>query len=423
MERRKYENAITTIAIVLNVGVLVVLKYFNFFSGSIQSIFHFNTITTNFIIPIGISFYTFSLVGYNVDCCKRETVAEVNPLKFLLFVSYFPKILQGPISSYNKLKEDGLFSEHNFTDTDYLNSFFRISSGLLKKIVIANIIGLYVDSVYANLADTYGVSLILVSLLFAIQLYCDFSGFMDLAIGISCLFGIKLEENFNAPYLARSIKEFWTRWHITLGAWLRKYIYIPLGGNRVPLWRWIINTLIVWLISGLWHGAKYTFIAWGLFHGILLILTGLPAFIKKDKTEKKDNFFITALKVAGTFLLVDIGWILFRADSLHELYAYIGHMFSLATPNQYHVFLDEELTNYNWIFIVALAMSAFLIVVRVFMDYQNVILSKCKKPELLKFIAKFLVTVAFCSLTLYVFIYMNYIGSTGTSSSFIYFDF
>lgn len=423
LDRRAYENTITALAIIINVSVLAVLKYYNFFASSVNAIFHLSTVTANFIIPIGISFYTFSLIAYNVDCCKRETIAEKNPLKFLLFVSYFPKVLQGPISSYDKLKEDGLFSQHSFIDNNYLHSFFRIASGLLKKIVIANIIGMYVDSVYTNLADSYGISLLITSVLYAIQLYCDFSGFMDIAIGISGLFGIKLEENFNVPYLAKSIQEFWRRWHITLGAWLKKYIYIPLGGNRVPIWRWMINILIVWFISGLWHGARFTFITWGLYHGVLLILFGLPHFIEKDKEEKKQNFFISVLKVMLTFLLVDIGWILFRSSSLHEASMYFSHMINLLEPNQYHVLSDKALLDYNWIFITALGMVAFLILVRTCMQYQNVLLCKCKKPEVIKYIATFIVTVAFISLTLYVYIYLHFIGSIESSSAFIYFDF
>ena len=156
LDRKKYENIITTFAILINVGILAVLKYYNFFANSVNSVLHLSVTTYNFIIPLGISFYTFSLIAYNVDCCKRVTIAEKNPLKFLLFVSYFPKILQGPISSYDKLKEDGLFDKHNFVDTSYLKSLFRISIGLIKKIVIANVLNLYVNAQYANIDKSFG---------------------------------------------------------------------------------------------------------------------------------------------------------------------------------------------------------------------------------------------------------------------------
>lgn len=421
LDRRAYENIMTTISIVLNVGILATLKYFNFFSTSIASIFHFSPFTINFIIPLGISFYTFSLIAYNVDCNKRTTKAELNPFKFLLFVSYFPKVLQGPISSYDKLKEDGLFNEHRFSDIDYLKCFFRISVGLVKKIVIANVIGLYVDAVYTNLTDSYGLTLLLTSVLYAIQLYCDFSGFMDITIGVSGLFGIKLEENFNIPYISSSIQEFWRRWHITLGNWLKKYIYIPLGGNRVPLWRWILNVLTVWLISGIWHGANWTFVIWGLFHGVLLILTGLPRFLKKDKDDKKPNRIITILKIIGTFLLVDIGWILFRSDSLPQAFTFVSNMVQVLVPNKYNVFVDTSLSSVNWLFIVSIAMVIILIGIRLLIHYQEVILSKFKKPNIAKYIPMFLVTVVFVSFAIFVFFYTKSIG--GNASSFIYFDF
>ena len=287
--------------------------------------------------------------------------------------------------------------------------------------MIANVIGLYVDAVYTNLTDSYGLTLLLTSVLYAIQLYCDFSGFMDIAIGVSGLFGIKLEENFNIPYISSSIQEFWRRWHITLGNWLKKYIYIPLGGNRVPFWRWILNVLVVWLISGIWHGANWTFVIWGLFHGVLLVLTGLPRFLKKEKDDKKPNRIITILKVIGTFILVDIGWILFRSDSLPQAFTFVSNMVQVWVPNKYNVFIDTSLSSINWLFIVSIAMVIILIGIRLLIHYQEVILSKFKKPNIAKYIPMFLVTVVFVSFAIFVFFYTKSIG--GNASSFIYFDF
>lgn len=425
LSRRRYENIITAIAIIINVGILAVLKYFNFFAGSVNSILHLSITTYNFIIPLGISFYTFSLIAYNVDCCKRETKAEKNPFKFLLFVSYFPKILQGPISSYDKLKEDGLFEQHNFKDNDYLKSFFRISIGLIKKIAIANVLNLYVNASYSNIDNSFGGGLLLASILYTIQLYCDFSGFADITIGISGLFGIKLEENFNIPYISKSISEFWRRWHITLGAWLRKYIYIPLGGNKVPIWRWAINILIVWLVSGIWHGANWTFIVWGLFHGILILLGGLPKQIKKSKglpTNKREpNKIINILSIVGTFILVNIGWIFFRADSIRTAARFIWHAVKFWQPSTYFVFADTTISKANWLFIVSLALVAVLILLRLAMNYQNVLLSKIKNPNIVSLISKYAVTIVFFAISVFVFIYLNSMG--GGESSFIYFDF
>ncbi len=430
-DRRKYENFITAIAILINVGILATLKYYNFFANSANSILHTSLTTYNFIIPLGISFYTFSLIAYNVDCCKRVTQAEKNPFKFLLFVSYFPKVLQGPISSYDQLKEDGLFSEHNFQDNDYLKSFYRISIGLIKKIAIANVLNLYVNASYANINNQFGGALFLTSLLYSIQLYCDFSGFADITIGVSGLFGIKLEENFDIPYISASISEFWRRWHMTLGSWLKKYIYIPLGGNRVSVLRWVINTLIVWFVSGIWHGANWTFIVWGLYNGVLLVINGISKQIKKQKgvaskdnkieTNSKRNKWMNMVSVVVTFLLVNFGWILFRSSSIREAARFVYHMFQFWKPGSYSMFSDTSISQANWLFGLSFAFVAVLILLKIFTTYKDSILSKFQHPEQVKEISKFLVVVVFVSISAFVFLYLKSIG--GGESSFIYFDF
>lgn len=425
LSRKKYENIITAIAILINVGILAVLKYFNFFIGSINTVFSMSLTTYRFIIPLGISFYTFSLISYNVDCCKRITSAEKNPFKFLLFVSYFPKILQGPISTYKKMEEDGLFCEHNFVDINYLKSFFRISVGLIKKIAIANVLNLYVNAAYSNVGQTYGWQLALVSIFYTIQLYCDFSGFADITIGISGLFGIKMEENFDIPYISSSIQEFWRRWHITLGAWLKKYIYIPLGGNRVPIWRWIINTMIVWLVSGIWHGANWTFIVWGLFHGTLLVIGGLPKLIEKKKgvvrKESKHNRVFTLLSIAITFVLVDIGWILFRSDNIKNAFEFMWNMIRFWLPSQYHLFSDSTISSANWLLIMSLCLLVLLIFVKAIVVDSYKLFPKLENKKYLRLTVKLSMTIVFFSIALFVFIYLNSLG--GGESSFIYFDF
>lgn len=426
-ESQKLKLSIAISTIVLIVGVLAVLKYFNFFVNTINTIFHTSLLTQNFIVPLGISFYTFSLVAYIVDCYKKETKAEINPLKFLLFVSYFPKILQGPISSYDRLKEDGLFDNHSFTDINYLNSLFRISVGLVKKIVIANVIGIYVNSVYANLTDVYGFQLLMTVFLYAIQLYCDFSGFIDISIGVSGLLGINLEENFDAPYLSKSIQEFWRRWHITLGAWLKKYIYIPLGGNRKGIFRWIINTLIVWIISGIWHGANWTFVIWGLYHGVLLVISGLSTQIKKSKgiynknQNNTQNIFVNIAKVILTFVLVCFGWVLFRSDNIKEAARYFWHMIKFWHPSGYNVFIDTSLISVKLFFGLSFLFIALLITIYILKSKKNYLSSKINKYDLLTYISKYSFVVISVSYSIYVFFVLKTIG--GGESSFIYFDF
>ena len=422
--RKRYENFVTAISIIVNVCILAVLKYFNFFTDNVNSIFHLGLNTYKFIVPVGLSFYTFSLIAYNVDCCKRITKAETNPFKFLLFVSYFPKILQGPISSYDKLKEDGLFSGHSFKDVNYLKSFFRISIGLIKKIVIANTLNLYVNASYANLNNSYGGDLFITSLLYTIQLYCDFSGFADITIGISGLFGIKLEENFNIPYISKSISEFWRRWHITLGAWLKKYIYIPLGGNKVSVIRWIINILIVWFVSGIWHGANWTFIIWGLFFGTLIVIGGIANQIKKRKgvVSKKHPICpqLSLISMFVTFLLVNLGWIMFRSDDITQAGQFFWHMIQF-WRSDYTVFLDSTISKANWLFVISICFIFLLTVVRILLLFKDTLLLQAKHRDLVIKSTTFITIVLFFTVSIFTFIYLNSIG--GGESSFIYFDF
>ena len=422
--RIRYEKALTIVAIVFNVAILAVLKYYNFFANNVNRFFHANMMNIDFIIPLGISFYTFSLIAYNVDCYKREVEAETNPFKFLLFVSYFPKVFQGPISSYEQLKKDGLFTPHSFSDNEYLKSFFRIAVGLVKKLAIANVIALYVNASYLHINELSGWPLILTMLLYAIELYCDFSGFMDIVIGVSGLFGIKLEENFNAPYLASSIQNFWRRWHISLTNWLKKYIYIPLGGNRVPIYRWIINTFIVWLISGLWHGASWTFIIWGLFHAILIIISALPKQIKKARgleiTHKEEGLLLKSFKVVGTFILVSFGWIFFRSQSVQEAFQYIANMVRFL-PNQYSLFKDESLLEMHKYLVLAIVLVIVLITMKVLSIHQEKVLSFFKNKVLVKCTSAFIMTTLLVMVSIFVFVMLKANG--GEASSFIYFDF
>ena len=424
LERRTYENLITAFSIIFNAWILILLKYYNFFVSSVNSVIHTSIATRNFIIPLGISFYVFSLIAYNVDCCKRITIAEKNPFKFLLFVSYFPKVLQGPISSYDQLTKDGLFEKHSFAQNDYLQSFFRISIGLIKKLVIANVVGLYVDATYANISTSPSMVLILVTFLYSIQLYCDFSGFLDISIGVSSLFGIRLEENFNTPYLSVSIQDFWRRWHITLGNWLKKYVYIPLGGNRVPLWRWIINTLIVWLVSGLWHGANWTFVVWGLYHGILIVIFGLFNKLRKHKESSTSNGRAIALRIIDivfTFLLVNLGWVFFRSSSMAEVLEYLSCIIRFNRSIGYNAFLDSSISGANWLFVVAMVFVVLLIAIVTIYKYPNLLFNRFKNADLARMIATYSITIAFFAFSLFVFLYTKSLG--GGESSFIYFDF
>lgn len=314
-----------------------------------------------------------------------------------------------------------LFENHKYSEIKYSSSFLRISIGLIKKVAIANVIGLYVDGIYDNIATSSSVILLLGTILYSIQLYCDFSGFIDMSIGISGLFGIKLEENFDTPYLSSSIQEFWRRWHITLGSWLRNYIYIPLGGNRVSKIRWVINTLVIWLISGIWHGANWTYIIWGLYFGVLLVISKLFAPLInriKNKLALKDNIFTKSFAIIRTFILVTFGWIFFRSSTLLDSFSYIRNLFSfkLGTYN-----LFETMKSTNIYFIIAFLLILLLIIGRIYSSQRDKIVSKYSNWTKIEGLIILVFTCLFFIFGIYLSIYMNSIG--GGESSFIYFDF
>lgn len=267
--------------------------------------------------------------------------------------------------------------------------------------------------------------LLITSLLYTIQLYCDFSGFADITIGISGLFGIKLEENFNNPYISSSIPEFWRRWHITLGRWFKKYVYIPLGGNRVPIWRWVINTLIVWLLSGIWHGANWTFILWGLFNGILIVLYGLPTQIAKKKgtykQRKKQKPIIKILLTILTFIVINFTWILFRSQSVKEAGTFLVHMLQAWHPSSYSMFSDSTLKGANNLLILSIILLFILVTLKILKFYKDKIIQKFQYPELVTNLSKYALTIGLFSVVIYSFISLNGVG--GGESSFIYFDF
>lgn len=415
---------LTILSVSVNILILAVLKYYNFFANSINFFGDANLPIFEFLIPLGISFYTFSLVSYNIDVYRENCVAEKNILKFILFTIYFPKILQGPIQSFNSIKKDGgLFSRHYFNDVEFLPCFYRISIGVIKKVAVANILNFYVNSIYSNYDSVSSIILVIGTIFYSIQLYCDFSGFLDMVIGISGLFGIKLTENFDSPYLSSSIKEFWRRWHITLGAWLKNYIYIPLGGNKVSLRRWIVNTIIVWLVSGIWHGANWTFVIWGIYHGFLLIIEKLIDLLRKTKkSDKTIPFVLKAMNVLKTFLLVNLGWVFFRAPSIDVALNYIWRMATFQNGT-YDVFSNVSISNeYLIISLIVILVLIFLSLHQKIFSFKKNIVGKnmTNMPKFNK-AAVFIITCVFISVGIFLTIYINSIG--GGDSSFIYFDF
>ena len=317
-----------------NLGILFGFKYFNFFSENIQNIFnHYNVFYEmpffDVLLPVGISFYTFQTLSYTIDVYNNKTPAQKHLGVFAVYVSFFPQLVAGPIERSNHLLPQ-FFEKHEIKYERIKAGLQKMLWGFFKKIVIADNLAILVDSVYNNVENYSGLALILATIFFTFQIYCDFSGYSDIAIGTAKVMGFELRENFKRPYFSKSIREFWQRWHITLSSWFRDYVYIPLGGNRTIKWKWYYNILITFLLSGLWHGANWTFIIWGALHGFYLI-TALILSKPNEKIFKIIKNISPQLNkimdVALTFILVAFAWIFFRANSLSDAIYVITNLF------------------------------------------------------------------------------------------------
>lgn len=320
--RRKY----LVLSLVVNLGLLFSFKYLNFFNASLGEMLSWVNVDyqpsmLDFLLPVGISFYTFQTLSYTIDVYKGRQEPEEHFGRFALYVSFFPQLVAGPIERSTRLLPQ--FYEKHKVDFDRISSGLCLMGwGFFKKLVIADRLAAVVNNIYSNPYDFTGVPLIIATLFFAVQIYCDFSGYSDIAIGAARVMGYDLMENFRQPYFSRSIREFWGRWHISLSTWFRDYVYIPLGGNRVVQWRWYFNLLVVFLVSGLWHGANWTFVLWGLLHGIYMLATvsttGLQARLVRGARLDRHPLILHGLQVIVTFGIVLFAWIFFRANSIGD---------------------------------------------------------------------------------------------------------
>lgn len=335
-EKESKRKLLLWLSILFNIGVLFFFKYYNFFIDSWVNLFSFlnytieSTWTLKIILPVGISFYTFQTMSYSLDVYNRKTNPTKDFISFATYVAYFPQLVAGPIEKASNLLPQIIiprkFNYHQCTDGLKL-----ILWGLLKKMVIADALAPIVDDIFTNYASYPSSTLFLGALLFSFQIYGDFSGYSDIAIGTSKLFGIELISNFKFPYFSKNISEFWQRWHISLSSWFKEYVYFPLGGSKKGSLKSFRNIMIVFLISGFWHGANWTYIAWGTIHAVLYI----PIFFYKKKNKITNEIIepktvISHLnnfrKTIQTFLLVTITWVFFRATSIHEALNYLKRL-------------------------------------------------------------------------------------------------
>lgn len=319
---RRWRKGLLVSSIVANLSLLFAFKYVNFASDIWRALFDrapaFDAPVLNLLLPVGISFYTFQAIGYTIDVYGARIAPEKHLGIFALYVSFFPKLVAGPIERAEHLLPQ-FRRKHTFEASRVFSGLRLVLWGMFKKVVIADRLAVYVNAVYTHPLDYAGWTIITATLFCAAQIYSDFSGYSDIAVGVARMFGFDLIENFQQPYCASSVSEFWRRWHISLSSWFRDYLYIPLGGNRVPRWRWYLNLFIVFLVSGFWHGANWTFVLWGALHGIYVVL---EVWSKKarDMVVRRLHIEHTAVRMvlstAATFILVSFAWIFFQARSV-----------------------------------------------------------------------------------------------------------
>ena len=333
--RRSLQRAVSAVNIILNLGILAVFKYFNFFVDNMSGLLGWFGIsadwpTLHIILPVGISFYTFQALSYSIDVYARRIEPTRDIIAFFSYISFFPQLVAGPIERATNLLPQ-ILKERSFDYALAVDGMRQMLWGFFKKLIIADGCAEVVNQVWDGMDSATGLMLAVASLLFTFQIYADFSGYSDIAIGCAKLFGIRLTTNFKVPYFSRNVREFWRRWHITLNEWFTQYVYFPLGGSRCSRPRVILNTVVVFGLSGLWHGADWTFVLWGLYLALLFI----PLIVCDSRRYKDTVAHGRLLPSAGefvsmlvTFLLINFGWILFRAPDIHAFGTFVSRLFS-----------------------------------------------------------------------------------------------
>ncbi len=426
----KIKKLFLSIAIISSLSVLLVFKYLNFFLDSVIKLINLmgasaDEIVLSLILPIGISFYTFQTLSYVVDVYRGDIAPEYHLGYYALFVMFFPQLVAGPIERPSHLIPQ-LKQEHKFSMGNLSNGALIAIVGYFKKVVVADSIAIYVNTIYNNPANATGFQIGIATVLFAFQIYCDFSGYTDIAIGCAKMLGVDLIDNFNKPYLAESIKDFWARWHISLTTWFRDYLYIPLGGNRVSKWRFYLNVAIVFIVSGLWHGANWTFLLWGVLHAIYRIVSLLTKDLRskvKDKLRIEDtNQAYIAWKKIFTFILVCIAWICFRANSVGDLGILFKNLF--ANWNFSVGYFDQSLSDMGLNILSMLSVTISIFAIPVMNKIKEIVRNQeselvIKENTTIRMTRAMIVSVS-CLLVLFVAISLI---ENGGESSFIYFQF
>ena len=339
-EVRSVKKKYLIFSLLANLGILFSFKYFNFFNESIRDTLNafnlfYNVPMFNVLLPVGVSFYTFQSLSYTIDVYRGQRAAEKHLGIFALYVAFFPQLVAGPIERSTRLIPQ-LRKTHEFNYEDCVEGLKQILWGYFKKLVVADRAAIYVNAVFNNPDRHTGATVLMAAFMFGFQLYSDFSGYSDIAIGSARIMGYRLMTNFKRPYFSASLREFWTRWHVSLSTWFKDYLYIPLGGNRVSRMRWYYNIFVTFAISGVWHGANWTFIFWGALHGFFLILEDVFKLVKiKLKIPalfSEKNPLVKGFKILLTFSVVNFAAIFFRAASIEDAFYMISKLLTLSGP-------------------------------------------------------------------------------------------
>lgn len=346
---KKHSKGLLSIAICYHVLILFSFKYLTFFSEQINKVLHSELLKVEIALPIGISFFTFQLMSYLFDIYYENATAQKNPLYVGLYVSLFPQLIAGPIVRYRDI-EDQIQNRIESKEL-FCEGICRFSLGLGKKLLLADYLALLTDMIFSSNGTNSILSAWLGAIAYTLQIYFDFSGYSDMAIGLGKMFGFSINENFNYPYIADSVTDFWRRWHISLSTWLRDYVYIPLGGNRVSKFRWILNLFIVWLLTGIWHGANWTFVLWGMIYFVVLLLEKTTGF------QKRTGF----LNHIYTGIVVIIAWVVFRAENVSSTLLYIKNMLDIGTYSVIDSAFLEQFAGSAIILVIAFAGSTPLL--------------------------------------------------------------
>lgn len=427
MEENKkitYKKICVAVSVVLNLAVLGYFKYFNFFISNINDVlnrFHvtWSVPAVDVLLPVGISFYTFQALSYTMDVYRDEIYAEKNFLKYALFVSFFPQLVAGPIERSKNLLVQ--LNERHKPEFERIRSGFMLMVwGYFLKLVIADRIAILVDTVYGDYEAYPGWYLIIASILFAFQIYCDFAGYSTIAMGAAEIMGFRLTDNFNAPYLSQSIAEFWRRWHISLSSWFKDYVYIPLGGNRKGKIRKYYNLMIVFLLSGLWHGAQWTYVVWGGLNGLYQIIAECMKPVRDKAVSilglNRKVFSHKLYRVVATFILVDISWVFFRADRLEEAIPIFKSMF---TADNIYVLFDDSLfkLGLDWKNFLVMLIAIGVLMFADCLKYKGLVIREmiCRQELWFRW---FVLITAILSIVIF-----GIYGSSYDAAGFIYFQF